>query len=603
MFTTRVRRSWAVVGVFSAVALISVIGAAVSNADDNFGFARLQGNDRYDTAKDIAIKTFGTSDTVVIASGETFPDALAAAYAAGLGAAPILLTQKGSLPESTRTAISTLKAKNAVIVGGTAAVGDAVEQKLKSDGLQTTRIAGANRYDTAVQVAKSGGADSIGTTGGPLPPAVPTAIVVSGESFADALAAGPASHAAALPILLTPQAGLAAEPKAFLGDEDYGIGAVLIVGGTSAVSQAVEDEIEAMEITVTRIAGTNRSDTAAKVADYAIENLEFSDAHVDLARGDGFADALAAASHSGKAAAPLLLTQDPNTLSSATSTWLSDNAETLKDGHIFGGTAAVSKAVEEQAQKAAGNTTGSTTSTSTSSTTSTTLPGQNTNQPGEPNLLSAVVTPRNPPTQNSTIITLNYDEAITCASVDANGSGYTLEVNNVVVNQTVSCSGTSALSVTMTPATDFTQSGTVTNYQGKVTSKVGGDGDTVKDLGGNAEPIESVTFPKGPLMQFASAGTNNPNAFLKYDQVLDCTSVSSQDYQMFDQGTSSTPSSQNPPVLVIGASCSGDTVTVQRLGSFTPGNFYRIVLANNAVVKNKAGDQEPAGDSIIFKVA
>src|SRR5687767_13264384 len=98
MSSTRIRRSWAVVAVFSAVAVVSMVGAAISSADENFGFTRLQGADRYDTAKDVAIKTFGTSDIVVIASGETFPDALAAGFGAGIPGVPILLTAKNALP-------------------------------------------------------------------------------------------------------------------------------------------------------------------------------------------------------------------------------------------------------------------------------------------------------------------------------------------------------------------------------------------------------------------------------------------------------------------------------------------------------------------------
>ena len=375
-----IRRSWAVLGaVFLSVALTTVISATNSNADESFAFSRLEGNDRYATAGDVAVETFGTSDVVVIASGETFPDALAAAYAAGLANAPVLLTAKDTLPSPTSAAITSLAATKAVIVGGTGAVSTAVEQKLEADGVSTERIAGANRYDTAKEVAVSGGPDVVGTTGGPLPPAVKTAIVVSGETFPDALSAGPMGFAGKFPILLTPKANLAPEAEDAL--TELAIEAVLIVGGTASVSQDVQSAIEDMEITVTRIAGSSRSETATEVADYEIANLAFSNAHVDLARGDGFADALAAGPHGGKAKAPLLLTGGPNTLSAATSDWLEANAETLKDGHILGGTAAVSDAVQDAAEKAGGNTSTPSSTTSTSSllpTTTTSSPGSTT---------------------------------------------------------------------------------------------------------------------------------------------------------------------------------------------------------------------------------
>src|SRR5207237_4081610 len=122
-----------------------------------------------------------------------------------------------------------------------------------------------NRYDTAKDVAESGGPGVVGTTGGPLPPAAKTAIVVSGETFPDALSAGPASFAGKLPILLTTAASLSPEAKEAL--TDLAIKAVLIVGGTASVSTATEKQISDMGITVTRLSGTNRSDTAGTVPD------------------------------------------------------------------------------------------------------------------------------------------------------------------------------------------------------------------------------------------------------------------------------------------------------------------------------------------------
>ena len=67
---------------------------------------RFAGNDRYDTAAKIATGTYAASDTVVIASGETYPDALAGAYAAGLASVPVLLVTRDDVPTSTAFAVS-----------------------------------------------------------------------------------------------------------------------------------------------------------------------------------------------------------------------------------------------------------------------------------------------------------------------------------------------------------------------------------------------------------------------------------------------------------------------------------------------------------------
>jgi putative cell wall-binding protein len=226
-----------------------------------------------------------------------------------------------------------------------------------------TRIAGATRYATSKAVAESGGAGSVGTTG---TPPLPTAVVASGESFPDALSAGPMGYASHLPIVLTTSGSLSPEARATLSD--LSIRSVLIVGGTAAVSTATEAAITTMGITVTRLAGNDRTETATKVADHELANLGFANTHVDLARGDDFADALAGAAHSGKVKAPALLTTNATTLGAATKTWLTAHAATLATGHIDGGTGAVSAAVEAEATGAAKST------TTTSSTSSTLLP-------------------------------------------------------------------------------------------------------------------------------------------------------------------------------------------------------------------------------------
>jgi putative cell wall-binding protein len=612
MSNTRTRRSWAVVAVFVMAGAVSLIGAATSNADANFGFSRLQGSDRYDTAKDVAIKTFGTSDLVIVASGETFPDALSSAFAAGVGKAPVLLTKSASLPAPTKTAITTLGAKNAVIVGGTSAVSADVEKQLKDSGLSVTRLAGNNRYGTAVEVAKSGGASAIGKTGGPVPPASPTAIVVSGEAFPDALSAGPASDAAKLPILLTPQAGLASETKTFLGDSTYGIKTVLIIGGKAAVSQGVEDEIKAMGITVTRIAGTDRMDTAGQVADYELKNLTFSKAHVELARGDAFADALSAAPHAGKVPAPLLLTQDPTTLGSPTKTWLGAHKADLKDGHIFGGTSAVSDAVQDEAETAAGNTTGSTTTSSSSSTSSSLL--GNTDIPGAPIFYSAVlnVTTTPPPTTSKVVLT--YNEPVQCASVSkadytititdgdrendaiklSDGSTVTAAKQGDDIVDVVQCGNsgdTSSKTVTLTPREIITQ-----RQEGRVDLASGAQ---VLDLGGNAQNSSDFRSFTGPKFKSVSFSNNGGSKFIvTYTGNLDCTSVG----QTADPATGDyvvTDKSSNTAVQITNVSCSGDTVTIGVL-TVVAGNKQEIALKDSSKVAGPRGELQPTDNTILY---
>lgn len=130
-------------------------------------------------------------------------------------------------------------------------------------------------------------------------------VLASGQIFADALAAGPAAARAGESLLLTPGGRLldvTAEELERLQPER-----VTVLGGPSSVSSAVVQRV--LEIvpgaTVERIAGTDRYQTAALVAERYFGTAE----HAFIASGQLFADAVSA---SGTASAigdvPVLLT-------------------------------------------------------------------------------------------------------------------------------------------------------------------------------------------------------------------------------------------------------------------------------------------------------
>jgi putative cell wall-binding protein len=327
-------------------------------ADERFSFERFAGNDRYTTAARIATGSYASAETVLLANGQSddprtardeshFPDALAAAYLAGNRKAPTLLATEQTLPQPTKDALRTLQARNVVIIGGTGAISAGVEKELADAGYTVTRIAGANRYDTAKQVAETPAVDYVGQNHD----GDRTAVVASGERFPDALVAGPLGYAAQFPILITASTSLSEPTRQAL--ENLGVKHVLIPGGTAAVSAQAEAEIRALGITTRRFAGQDRTQTATQVAAYAYDSLGFDRAHVELARGNDFPDALAGGSHAGLKRSPILLTATPNEVGAATESFLRDRGSQLREGDIFGGFAAVSQRAEDQAQTAA----------------------------------------------------------------------------------------------------------------------------------------------------------------------------------------------------------------------------------------------------------
>jgi len=92
---------------------------------------------------------------VYVATGENFPDALGAASAAAVNGGPVLLVQKNSIPAETKAELSRLSPDVIYVAGGTAVVSDAVFNELKAYAGSVVRVAGANRYSTAVEVSKS----------------------------------------------------------------------------------------------------------------------------------------------------------------------------------------------------------------------------------------------------------------------------------------------------------------------------------------------------------------------------------------------------------------------------------------------------------------
>lgn len=333
--------------VVAALASTLAMNPSPSGADDLFTFERLAGVDRYATAAAIATAVADTGDKVLVATGETYPDALASAYLAGRRSAPILLTTRDTLPAVTADALRTLGARSVTVLGGTAAVGDAVVDELRAAGHAVDRIAGTDRYETARLVAQAAGATAVGTVDGKK-----TAIVTGGDSFAEATAAGPLSYQAALPLLLTTVDRLSADTASAL--QSLQIEHVLVLGGTAQVGDATVTEIEGLGMTVQRLGSAERTVTAAAIADYALTSLGFPATRVNLARGDAFADALAGGPLGGSVRAVTLLASSSSTLGAATAAWLGDHAESLTGGAIFGGTAAISESVEEAATTAAG---------------------------------------------------------------------------------------------------------------------------------------------------------------------------------------------------------------------------------------------------------
>lgn len=203
---------------------------------------RIAGANRFDTAGLIAREVGGTEAYLVeganASAARGWPDAVAVSGLASLQQRPILLTTSGALPQETSAALQRLGTRTVTIVGGTAAVSAAVAEDLSA--LTTVRrVSGTSRYDTSTRLADlalaDGGAD--GTT----------VWLATGRSFPDALAAGAAAARAGAVLLLVDGMDLAGSPQPLTWlTERPALRDVVLVGGTSTVSTAVEGAIDAL---------------------------------------------------------------------------------------------------------------------------------------------------------------------------------------------------------------------------------------------------------------------------------------------------------------------------------------------------------------------
>ncbi|MEY9933013.1 putative cell wall-binding protein [Catenulispora sp. GP43] len=191
---------------------------------------RLSGADRYDTALAVA-NQFGPTSHVIVATGQDFPDALAAGPLGAVEDAPIVLSQGTALDPDTAAFVKAHADVDAVGMQAWTAT-----KVLAGSGRAVARLTGMDRYQTAESVA-----DQVAKVSGKGTPA--GVGVAGGLTFPDALTGGAFAANAGLPLLLTPPTMLAPETAQLLGAWSLGLSSVTIFGGPSAVARPVANAI------------------------------------------------------------------------------------------------------------------------------------------------------------------------------------------------------------------------------------------------------------------------------------------------------------------------------------------------------------------------
>lgn len=291
------------------------------NAEDSSKLAnRIAGLDRYQTAVEVAKTGWPTgSDSLILATGENFPDALSATTLAKKLSSPILLTPGDSISNDTLNEIIKLSVKQVYIVGGPGAISNNVVNSLKNLGINVERIAGIDRFETSVCIADKLGAASM-------------AFIATGEDFPDALSIAPIAAKKGMPILLVSKDAIAESVKNYLAKQN--ITKTYVIGGNDVISSNVVSQLPNPQI----IEGSDKFERNVNIINMFSSELDFS--NVYLATGMNFPDALAGSALAAMKSAPIVLL---NTVPApSTVTLINEKSSLVKVNYVLGGKGAVS---------------------------------------------------------------------------------------------------------------------------------------------------------------------------------------------------------------------------------------------------------------------
>ena len=191
---------------------------------------RVAGQTRYETSLVAAEINPKGSDTVIVATGGNYADALSVSPYAFASGSPVVLCDKSSgLTAGAMGSISSKKYSKAVIVGGTAAVSASVERQLRSAGVKNiTRLSGATRYETSTKIADFELKSGLGFT-------MDGVMLATGKNFPDALSAGPLAGRSRSPLLLVDPG--ASYVSSYLSKYKGTVRSATVVGGAAAVPE------------------------------------------------------------------------------------------------------------------------------------------------------------------------------------------------------------------------------------------------------------------------------------------------------------------------------------------------------------------------------
>lgn len=290
-----------------------LVPASAGEFDDK-NYIELMGSDRYQTAIQLSKHTFAkTASAVVIASGESYPDALAGSSLASILHAPLILTNKNTIKQEVLLELSRLQPKSTYILGGRDTISESVEKEVKNIHDNVIRLNGKDRYDTSVKIAEKVRALTDNK--------VKDTVIVSGKNFPDALSAGALGAKLKAPLILTNGKNLPEGYEKVMNKSDKKLNT--IIGGPNSV--------DISDLYADRISGSDRYATSS-----ALATRHFAkSATAVIASGLDYPDGLSSITLYNNYQMPILLSNKVK-LDASVASYM--NLNDVKTGILVGGT-------------------------------------------------------------------------------------------------------------------------------------------------------------------------------------------------------------------------------------------------------------------------
>lgn len=272
-------------------------------SSQKYKIARIGGLDRFETSINIANHySSETLQSIILSSGNDFPDSLSGTVLAESVKSPILLVNK-----TADTSMKTLnyienkldKNGNIYILGGTGVIGEDIITYLTDKGFKNfVRLGGNDRFETNTKITNELNVSK----GTPL-------VLVNANNFPDALSISSIAAIKGYPIVLTNSNTLSSSAKDIITNTNPS--SIFLIGGNGSLNSSIITDIKILlpnisDTNLIRIGGKDRYETSSMIMKYF--NLDTT--NCVLASGENFPDGVAGGALAAKLNAPILLIND-----------------------------------------------------------------------------------------------------------------------------------------------------------------------------------------------------------------------------------------------------------------------------------------------------